>query len=363
MTPLTIVIIDDDEGDRKLVRRLLSKSGIEAQIHEVSSPGDLDALPLETVDAVFLDYLLPGCDGLALLGGLRQRWPRAAIMLMTGQGDEQIAKSAIMLGATDYISKNSLNQDAVARMLKRGIEAARLQWRLDEQQRELATFSEVLVHDFKAPIRAAGYLADRMEEAIDQGDTGAARESLVMLHRSVRQMSELVESLAAHIRFDRDQLPSMVEPREIIDRACAALEHDIAESGARIEVETEGPAFEGLPAQLTQLLQNLISNAIKYRGEAVPEIRISARPEQDEERGETILFSVRDNGPGIAPEYHERIFDPFTRAPSRSAAAGTGLGLATCRKIVRRHGGRIWCESAPDAGTEILFSLPPRPTQ
>lgn len=357
MTALEIVIIDDDEGDRKLVRRLLSKSGLAHHVHEAQGAHDLRQTS-DAVDAVFLDYLLPGADGLALLSELRQRWPRAAIILMTGQGDEEVAKSAIMLGAADYISKSSLNQDAVARMLKRGIEAARLKWRLDEQRRELSTFSEVLVHDFKAPIRAADYLAARAEEAMENDDPEGARESLTMLRRSVRQMAELVDSLASHIRLDREQQPTTVEAGDIVKRALAALEHDIAVSHAKIEVETEVPPFECLAAQVAQLLQNLIANAIKYRGDDPPHIRITAEPEPGP--GGAVRFAVADNGPGIAAEYREKIFEPFTRAPSRSAAPGTGLGLATCRKIVRRHGGRIWCESELGTGTTILFTILPQ---
>lgn len=356
MSALDIVIVDDDEGDRKLVRRLLARSGIELRVHEAKGAEDLQGAG-DAVDAVFLDYLLPGGDGLALLADLRQRWPRAAIMLMTGQGDEEVAKSAILLGAADYIPKSSLNQDAIVRMLKRGIEAARMKWRLDEQRRELATFSEVLVHDFKAPIRATDYLAARAEEAIAAGDSDSAQDSLGMLRRSVRQMADLVDSLASHIRLDREQKPTVVEALDLIERARAALEPEIAETHARIESDVTAPPFECLAAQVVQLLQNLIANALKYRGDDPPIIRITARPEGEEG---AVYFAVSDNGPGIAPEYREKIFDPFTRAPSRNSAAGTGLGLATCRKIVRRHGGRIWCDSEVGKGTTMQFTLLPQ---
>ncbi|MDB5762552.1 MAG: Phytochrome, two-component sensor histidine kinase, partial [Herminiimonas sp.] len=106
-------------------------------------------------------------------------------------------------------------------------------------------------------------------------------------------------------------------------------------------------------AQLTQLFQNLIANAIKFRGGQAPRIAVRAEPE-----GGFWRFAVQDNGIGIAPEYFDRIFVMFQRLHSRRTYPGTGIGLAICKKIVERHGGRIWVESAPEQGTVFKFTLP-----
>jgi light-regulated signal transduction histidine kinase (bacteriophytochrome) len=138
----------------------------------------------------------------------------------------------------------------------------------------------------------------------------------------------------------------------VVATALRALGVAIAESGAQIECGAL-PVVMGDPDQLTQLFQNLVANAIKFRGNLPPEIHIHAKREDGFWR-----FAVRDNGIGISPEYFERIFVMFQRLHSRSTYPGTGMGLAICKKIVERHGGRIWVESAPQQGTTFLFTLP-----
>ena len=138
-----------------------------------------------------------------------------------------------------------------------------------------------------------------------------------------------------------------------MSNALMNLETAIRESGARI-------TRDGLPrvrvdaAQFTQVFQNLIGNAIKFRGEGPPEIEISARRTGDEKW----QFAVRDNGIGMEPQYHEKIFVIFRRLHTRETYRGTGIGLALCKRIVERHGGEIWVESEPGEGSTFLFTIP-----
>ena len=138
--------------------------------------------------------------------------------------------------------------------------------------------------------------------------------------------------------------------------ACAGaldnLKQSIEESSASVSVGTL-PIIQADATQLTQLFQNLIGNALKYRKDRPPEIHVDARPTQ-----QVWLFSVQDNGIGIEAQYFERIFQMFQRLHTRAEYSGTGIGLAICRRIVERHGGRIWVESRPGQGSTFLFAVP-----
>ena len=355
MDGATVLVVDDDRGDRKLLSRLIARTDGKARILEAQSIDAATEHAEALVDAVFVDHNLPGQTGLEGLAILRETWPRSAVFLMTGEGDEVLAKNAIQSGAHDYIPKSALDQAAVTRLLQAGIRAARHAWRLEEQRRDLTVFSEVLVHDFKAPIRAASFLSEQIEEDLEAGDMEGLRESAALLKKSTRQMMDTIKSLSDHVRLDRELDHEQVAPADIVDRALTAVDSDVTERGARVEIDlTEAPATIDCNApQVAQVIQNLVANAIKYTPEA-PEIRIRVARQNETEA----LVEIRDNGVGIPEEFRTRIFEPFKRVPGTASINGTGLGLATCKKIVMRHGGRIWCDAAEPQGTAFRFSLP-----
>lgn len=355
MPHLKALIIDDDHIDRKRLRRLLEADEVVDEVFEATRADEALAMTGFEPDAVLLDHMLPGQTGLSFLPDLCKKWPRAAVFLMTGQGDENIAVSALKCGATDYISKRVINESSLSRMVQHGVETARMRWKIEQQRDDLAHFSEVLVHDLKAPIRAAAYLVDQIEEDIDDGDMDEVRDSLGLLRKSTDRMQRMIKSLADHVRLDRDQEIEPHSAEDLIDGALTALDLEIAESRARVDVELEPdlPAIPCAGAMVSMVLQNLVANAIKYRGEGAPAIRISVSRFRDAAR-----FEVSDNGVGIPSEYCDTVFLPFKRLPGASGVEGTGLGLSTCRKIVLRHGGSIRCDSEEGVGTTMVFTIP-----
>ncbi len=353
---LDILVIDDDWGDRKLVRRLVSAFNAEAKVSEADSMDLGPEIDAAEFDGIFLDNMLPGRTGLECLAALHARWPRAAIFLMTSHGNEVLAKTAILNGATDYIAKSALSRNSVGRMLVNGVQKARAAWKLEEQHRDLCTFSEVLVHDFRAPIRAAVFLSEQIETDLSDGAVDEARAGLRILRQSSQQMLDLITSLSDHNRLDREMRQDAVRPAALVDRALAALACEILDSQARMTVEMRDAPHWIMcdPPQIVQVIQNLVANAIKYSGEAIPEIRIAVTAAGSS----GALFEVEDNGIGIEVQHRERIFEPFRRIAGSHAVRGSGLGLTTCRKIVTRHEGRIWCDASASGGSVFRFLIP-----
>jgi light-regulated signal transduction histidine kinase (bacteriophytochrome) len=174
-------------------------------------------------------------------------------------------------------------------------------------------------------------------------------------------MQALVNDLLAYARLGSRGKP--FEPTDLaaaFAQAVANLDPAIRESGAGV-TQTGLPKVWGDGSQLVQLLQNLLGNALKFRGDKSPVVQVAARRAEGREppdSGGDWLFSVRDNGIGIDPRYAERIFIIFERLHSPAEYPGTGIGLAICKKIVQRHGGKIWVESALGAGATFYFTLP-----
>ena len=189
--------------------------------------------------------------------------------------------------------------------------------------------------------RYRGKLDQDADEFIHYATDGAAR------------MQKLINDLLAYSRVGtRGVAFQPVNLDLVLAQALDNLKVTVKDSGAAITHDPL-PVVRGDPGQLTQVFQNLIDNAVKFRGTAPPAVHISAQTGRRE-----YVVSVRDNGIGIAPEYISRLFVLFQRLHARSEYPGTGIGLAICKRIVERHGGRVWVESQPGAGSTFFFSLP-----
>ena len=166
-------------------------------------------------------------------------------------------------------------------------------------------------------------------------------------------MSLLITDLLDYSRAGQTSEEQMVQvdPEPVLRGVLDNLKITIADAGATV-THDRLPTVAYDPMRLTQLLQNLIGNAIKYRGDSKPVIHLSAERTHSE-----TIFSVRDNGPGIPPEHHETVFGIFKRLHGKDVE-GTGIGLAMCRRIVERHGGRMWVESQPGTGSTFKFTVP-----
>lgn len=352
---LKILIADDDAGDRKAARRALRSASFECELREAASVEEALAACAETAfDCAVLDYHMPGDDGLEGVKALGAAAPEMAIVMVTGQNDVVVASEAIKLGAVDYLPKTSVQTGALPRAVGRAMDKMAMQRKITQQREELESFARILVHDLSAPIRSTCLVASIIEESLEEGRVEEIGDLCRQITRLAKSMKVLIDDLFGYTNLDQHAPFERVDMGAASKTALDSLHAMIDERGARISCD-DLPTVEGSAPQIAQLLQNLIGNGVKYCEAPTPEVRVSA-----ERLEEGWLFRVRDNGIGVPEEFRTRIFDRFERLHGPAQYAGSGLGLATCKKIVERHGGRIWCEGAEGGGSVFCFTLPSR---
>ncbi len=221
---------------------------------------------------------------------------------------------------------------------------------LEQANARLAEFASIAAHELQEPLR----MVEKYGELVAKGAGKLDRElqeALDFVHGGARRMRHLVEDLLKFSRLETEARAfEACDCNSLADEAAKNLLAAIEESGARIE-RSGLPTVLGDQAQLVQLFQNLLANAIKFRSERPPQVRLSA-----DRKGDEWIISVSDNGIGIPPEHTRDIFKAFQRL--RPELPGTGIGLTICQRIVERHGGEIWAESKPGEGSTFRFSLP-----
>jgi signal transduction histidine kinase len=224
---------------------------------------------------------------------------------------------------------------------------------LARSNKDLEQFAYVASHDLQEPLRAVSGFVSLLERQLHDSLNAKTKEYMDFTVDGVTRMQSLINGLLEYSRIDtRGKPPERTDSSKSLADAILSLQASIEESGAKITHDNL-PTVDIDPVQLSQLFQNLISNAIKFRSDAPLEIHISAEPQDNAWR-----FAVRDNGIGIEPQYAERIFMIFQRLHTRKKYAGTGIGLSLCKKIVERHGGKIWAESEPGKGSTFYFTVP-----
>jgi signal transduction histidine kinase len=224
---------------------------------------------------------------------------------------------------------------------------------LERSNRELEQFAYVASHDLQEPLRMVSSYTQLLEQRYRDQLDDDAREFINYAVDGARRMQRLINDLLELSRVSTRGKPlEPIDANEVLGAVRANLSAAIEDSGALVTSD-ELPTVKADSTQLGQLLQNLIGNAIKFHGADAPRVHISAR----EQRGEWV-FSVKDNGIGIAREYFDRIFVIFQRLHATATYPGTGIGLAVCKRIVERHGGRIWVESESGNGSSFFFTIP-----
>jgi signal transduction histidine kinase len=400
-----ILYLEDDRTDVELVRTKLEDEGLDCDMISVETQADfVAALNDAGFDVILADYKLPSFDGLTALSIARKKAPDVPFIFLSGSMGEELAIDTLKRGATDYVLKQRLSRlgPAIRRALEEAEEhlerrkaeeevkryqehleemvkerTAQLRITNDRLEREIAErkeaeeelkkisaeltrsnadlqhFAYAASHDLQEPLRGIEGFIKLLEKRYADKLDSKAKEFIGYTVEGVNRMRALIKDLLDYSRtgtIEMNLKPTNFS--EAVERAVFNLKAAVEETGATI-------AYDPLPTvradimQMSRLFQNLMGNAIKFRGKKAPDIHISA---EKNENGWT--FSVRDNGMGIDPENAERIFSVFQRLHTKEEYPGTGIGLAVCKRIVERHGGKIWVKSEKGKGATFCFTIP-----
>jgi signal transduction histidine kinase len=355
------VLVADDNADlREYVSGLLSP------FYETDTAADglaaLDMARSNPPDIVVSDVMMPRLDGFGLVRELRAdpRTSSLPVILLSARAGEEAAVEGLGAGSDDYLAKPFSARELIARV-RTHVELARLrrEWaaQLEAANRELEAFSYSVSHDLRAPLRHVTGFAGLLEERLRDSEDEDVRACLMKIVTSAGNMDRLINDLLEFSRMGRVSLAKRrVNLQDLVRQARDEVAAHAGADGRHIDWQVDPlPDADADPSLLKQAVLNLLSNALKYSApRAVARIHVGTA---DGSPGEVVVF-VRDNGVGFDPRYADKLFGVFQRLHRADEFEGTGIGLANVKRIVTRHGGRVWAEGALDQGATFFFSLP-----
>jgi len=366
-----ILIVDDTPNNLRLLSETLSEQGYEVQC-AINGKLALMAVKNSLPDLVLLDIKMPDMDGYEVCSTLKSQPETAEVpVIFLSSLDDVLDKvQAFKVGGIDYVTKPFQVEEVLARVenqlticrLQQQLQAQNLQLQqlnqeLKRSNQELEEFAYVVSHDLQQPLQSITGFAELLLGMKSTIDFEAEAEEYVrpILDEGIR-MQELIKNLLEYSRVGtKKQDLKPIDCQELLTKTLVHLQKTLEKNNAIISYDTL-PVVMGDRVQLSQLFQNLIENGIKYqRPNVQPKVTITTK-----QTAQDWLFAIHDNGIGIDSQYFDRIFQIFTRLHSSQHYPGTGIGLAICKKIVERHGGKIWLESELGIGTTFYFTIPLR---
>jgi signal transduction histidine kinase len=363
---LRVLLIEDSTADAEIEIAELRRAGFDVAADVVDTREQArERLKKIPYDVILADYNLPNFRGMDALDILHENSLTIPLILVTGALNSETAVECVKQGAMDYVFKDHLARLPIS--VRRALEDVRLRHERARAQEQLANkveelarsncdleqFAYVASHDLQEPLRmVAAYtqlLAERYQGKLDS----AADRYISYAVEGATRMQALLEDLLAFSRVGRNgATPAPTDVNSAIEEVLKNLGLALNQHGVTVTCNPL-PTILADRFQVVQLFQNLIGNAIKFRAKRNPCVTISA-----EQKGREWLFSVFDNGIGIAEEHRDLVFKIFQRLHTRDEYVGNGVGLAICKKIVEHNGGRIWVESELGRGCNFRFTFP-----
>lgn len=285
-------------------------------------------------------------------------------IIVTGQGLLQgtVSVQQILIAlatlqqkrAAELSQTNHRLQGEIAERSRMEVKLRALNTEIERSNQDLQDFTYTVSHDLQEPLRKIHTFGHFLEEDYGHALTEEALDYIHRMQAAAIRMKNLIQHLLSISRVGtHGKKLKPVQPRDVIDKTLETLSERIDTAPCKIQVQEELPMVLADDIQLEQLFQNIIGNALKFMPESrIPSISIHGQVDRD-----MAAFSIRDNGIGIEDRYLEKIFGIFQRLHHKDQYEGTGVGLALCKKIVQRHGGRIWVESQQGKGTTVHFTL------
>ncbi len=363
---LRVLLIEDAPADAEIEIAELRRSGFDVAADVVDTREQVrERLKKHSYDIILADYSLPNFRGMDALDIVRESSLTTPLILVTGALNSETAVECVKQGALADVLKDHLARLPVA--VRRALDDVRLRQERARAQDQLATkveelarsncdleqFAYVASHDLQEPLRMVAAYTQLLSERYQGKLDSTADRYISYAVEGATRMQGLLEDLLAFSRVGRNgATPTPTNVNSAINEVLKNLALSLKEHSVTVTCNPL-PTIMADRFQIVQLFQNLLGNAIKFRGKRNPCVTISAEP-----KGPEWLFSVFDNGIGIAAEHNELIFKIFQRLHTRVEYPGNGVGLAICKKIVEHNGGRIWVESELGRGSNFRFTFP-----